>query len=296
MYRVWPDRNLQQDLESIFPFLDGWLGWFEPWSAWWIYQFVTAGLSISTAAYFISLVLGMVCNCFGCPSRGTAAYMTLEDGEVTKPNKPSGKLLLETGFAQLREEFPELPLQEEREVDMDPCKFFSSLFGKMLLMGLDVLFDINTIFSLLLSRDYLFALTLTFVASRSTLKQLQNQNLEQLQAAYNKSVEKKIQHRILIEVFEEEKGCEAFFSLCITSYSYVFCVQTALQAIVQAFSLLLSVHSLATFLVEKLDLEVEEDEEHERGDSTDVETSEIAGSQASSNTFDGELGCSKACI
>ena len=66
-----------------------------------------------------------------------------------------------------------------------------------------------------------------------------------------------------LDIFEEEKGAEAFFSLMITSYSYVFCVQSARSAIVQCFSIFLSIYGLAAFLVEHLDLDYEPEEQAE---------------------------------
>lgn len=56
-----------------------------------------------------------------------------------------------------------------------------------------------------------------------------------------------------IDLFEEEKGAEAFFSLIITAYSYPFCVQTAKQALTQWVSMLFSAYSLAEFLLQKMD-------------------------------------------
>ena len=51
-------------------------------------------------------------------------------------------------------------------------------------------------------------------------------------------------------MLDEEKGAEAFFSLAITSYSYVFCVQTVDQALKQWGSIISSAFQVAGFLVE----------------------------------------------
>ena len=56
-----------------------------------------------------------------------------------------------------------------------------------------------------------------------------------------------------IDLLEEEKGAEAFFSLSITSYSYVYCVQTAGQAMTQWCSILLAAYGIAEFLVQKME-------------------------------------------
>jgi len=56
-----------------------------------------------------------------------------------------------------------------------------------------------------------------------------------------------------IDLLEEEKGAEAFFSLSITSYSYVYCVQTAEQAMAQWCSILLAPYGIAEFLVQKME-------------------------------------------
>ena len=51
-----------------------------------------------------------------------------------------------------------------------------------------------------------------------------------------------------IDLLEEEKGAEAFFSLSITSYSYVYCVQTAEQAMLQWCSILMAAYGIAGVL------------------------------------------------
>ena len=56
-----------------------------------------------------------------------------------------------------------------------------------------------------------------------------------------------------INVLDEEKGAEAFFSLAITSYSYAFCVQTVDQALMQWGSIITSAFGVAEFLVEKME-------------------------------------------
>ena len=56
-----------------------------------------------------------------------------------------------------------------------------------------------------------------------------------------------------IDLLEEEKGAEAVFSLSITSYSYVYCVQTAEQAMAQWCSILLAAYGIAEFLVQKIE-------------------------------------------
>ncbi|CAE7823591.1 Ankrd44, partial [Symbiodinium sp. CCMP2456] len=115
------------------------------------------------------------------------------------------------------------------------------------------------------------AFCLTFVVARSTIKQLSNLKgfkkagpadmcsrcddfkrvtfqccHENFASELSPGVDRCGNHVTeLLEVFDEQKGAEAFFSLMITSYSYVWCVQSATTALVQCFSLLLSVYGLA---------------------------------------------------
>ncbi|CAE6970903.1 Ankrd44 [Symbiodinium sp. CCMP2592] len=177
-------------------------------------------------AYIIALLVQIV--------RGACCHTATATEHVNETGPTLARQLASDGFQAVQHKLPTLTkVQWEQKhcFDMDALKV------KLFFMALDVLLDLNTIFSLLVSRNYKFAGCLTFVVTRSTAKQLGN--LGSFKKALDESVRRGLLHRVVLEVFDEEKGAEAFFSLMITSYSYVFCVQTAIQAIVQCFSVLI---------------------------------------------------------
>ncbi|CAE7196542.1 Ankrd44 [Symbiodinium sp. KB8] len=179
---------------------------------------------------------------------------------ATRYRNESGlaRQLASDGFQAVQHKLPKLT-----KVQWEPqhCLDMDALKRKVWIMALDVLFDMNTILSLLVSRNFQFAACLTFVVARSTAKQLSN--LKSFKQAIGESARRGLLHAVLLDIFEEEKGAEAFFSLMITSYSYVFCVQSATQAFLQCFSIFLSICGLAAFLVEHLDLDYEPEEQAE---------------------------------
>jgi len=126
-----------------------------------------------------------------------------------------------------------------------------SLIKMLMPVALDVLLDVNTIRTLILSSNLRFACALTFVVARSTFREWNN--FYGLKEAVRESYKRGMLHQQLIDLLEEEKGAEAFFSLSITSYSYAFCVQTADQAVVQWVSILFAAYGIAEFLVQKME-------------------------------------------
>jgi len=128
------------------------------------------------------------------------------------------------------------------------------LFWKFFFVILDFYFDFNTIVTLILSSNLYFAGVLTFIVARSSIREINTMLQEPgLCQAFSMSMKRGMLHRQLINVLDEEKGAEAFFSLAITSYSYAFCVQTVDQALMQWGSIITSAFGVAEFLVEKME-------------------------------------------
>ncbi|CAE6970889.1 ankrd52 [Symbiodinium sp. CCMP2592] len=249
--QVWYSRTLSDDIEAL-PL------WPKEYTA--QAESLPRVSALEISSYFLLLqvfcLLVYIMALLVQGVRGACCHTATATEHGNEPGPTLARQLASDGLQAVQHKLPTLTkVQWEQKhcFDMDALKI------KMFFMALDVLLDINTIFSLLVSRNYKFAACLTFVVTRSTTKQLGN--LGSFKKALDESVHRGLLDRVVLEVFDEEKGAEAFFSLMITSYSYVFCVQTATQAVVQCFSVLLSVYGLAAFLVERLDLDYEPEEQ-----------------------------------
>ncbi|CAE7290232.1 Ank2 [Symbiodinium sp. CCMP2592] len=164
------------------------------------------------------------------------------DPEHTQAKTQAVKDLLQT---QTPEEFGQVNTKIMPTVAFSwPWKGGGLYFGVALLV-LDVVLDVNTIFTFLASKHYFFAAVMTFVVARSGLKQLRVLPPWHLRQAIKASTERGIMRQDLLDYLEEEKRSEAFFCACITAYAFFFAVQTADQMVVQFGSLLLSTFQFA---------------------------------------------------
>ncbi|CAE7752278.1 ANK2 [Symbiodinium sp. CCMP2592] len=256
--QAWPEQNLGDDAKALdlpeWLYIDRWdehhfrshLRWMFKPTAQGIFISLLCFLFLTLLLYALALVAKMV-GSFCSPKERVGV-------EVTSPSAALSQRLLTEGFASLETELPQL--KREQWGFSGVRDFFDSLSVKLAFIALDVFLDFNTIASLLVARSFKLAAGMTFIVGRSTLKQLQN--IRSFREALKETVKLGVLHQTLLEIFEEEKGGEAFLSLIWTSYSYVFCVQSATQALIQSFSLALSVYGLASFLVDKLDLKYED--------------------------------------
>eukprot|EP00931_Biecheleriopsis_adriatica_P119777 TRINITY_DN9496_c0_g1_i5.p1 TRINITY_DN9496_c0_g1~~TRINITY_DN9496_c0_g1_i5.p1 ORF type:complete len:546 (-),score=66.80 TRINITY_DN9496_c0_g1_i5:227-1864(-) len=119
--------------------------------------------------------------------------------------------------------------------------------------------DTNTIMTLLLSQNYIFAGCMIAIVGGSILGQWRDGSLPQLMNNLDKSVARRIRHEGFMRYIDRETGFEALFSTIITAYSLKFAVTTPLQLLTQTFSILVSLHGLSSFVHEKLDLLDSED-------------------------------------
>jgi len=245
---MWPEATLAPLLDRItyfatlgsknsindIPWVNDHIKWLPQANALVILELGIGFLVVSSLLY-LSLLVRML-------------HQRCKDGDIPDINYISyAKRLAEsTNVPRLVEEMKqeEPPLQVEL---IGKC----SLAFKLLFVALDVYFDVNTIRTLILSSNLRFACALTFVVARSAFREWNN--FSGLKEAVCESYERGMLHDKLIDLLEEEKGAEAFFSLSITSYSYVYCVQTAGQAMTQWCSILLAAYGIAEFLVQKME-------------------------------------------
>lgn len=66
------------------------------------------------------------------------------------------------------------------------------------------------------------------------------------------------------DILQEERGFEAPFSLMLTSYSLLVCVNDVSSALRQSISILVSAYGLANFIYIQLDLNLVDEEEIQR--------------------------------
>jgi len=241
MKHMWPEATLQPFLRATFPGLDPVEDPFVK-SLWQINAMDISELGKSVL--FLSL------SVYGCSLLVRMLHQCCKDGDIPDINCVNyAKELAQSPTDKVPKLIfkinrKEPALQVER---IEKC----SLAFKLLFVALDVYFDVNTIRTLILSSNLRFACALTFVVARSAFREWNN--FSGLKEAVCESYERGMLHEKLIDLLEEEKGAEAFFSLSITSYSYVYCVQTGKQALVQWCSILLAAYGIAEFLVQKME-------------------------------------------
>ena len=110
------------------------------------------------------------------------------------------------------------------EVGFDLSRPFEGLWVKLFVALLDVALDANTVLALIIARQYKFAFALQLVVSYSLLDSLSSGLFQHLCHGVRESIKRGILRNDVKEYFDKERGFEAFFSLCITSYSFFYCV------------------------------------------------------------------------
>eukprot|EP00435_Cladocopium_sp_Y103_P076204 s49_g81.t1 len=134
------------------------------------------------------------------------------------------------------------------EVGFSVYRFFESIWTKVLLVLLDIILDANTVFTLIAAQQYRIALALQLVVSYSLLHQVMEGQIQRIFEAARASAARGLLRDDLIALLHQARGRGIK-------------VSTAAQIPVQVFSILLSVHGLANFLYEQVDLELAEDDE-----------------------------------
>lgn len=81
--------------------------------------------------------------------------------------------------------------------------------------------------------------------------------LQQLPEAIRESERYGLCRKDLLQIMAEQRGFQAFWALCLTSYSYWYCVENAYHAITLLGSLVLSTHSVAEHLHQRVDFEMD---------------------------------------
>lgn len=133
-------------------------------------------------------------------------------------------------------------------------RVMDGLAVKTFLLMFDMVMDLNTIKALILGQKYHIAFTLTCVVVRSLLKQIFVGHLLNVRKALLDSCRRGVMSQELVDIFAEEQGGEAFFSLCVTCFAYMYIVQTSQQAVTQLVSIALGLYSVSVRLYQTLDL------------------------------------------
>jgi hypothetical protein len=93
--------------------------------------------------------------------------------------------------------------------------------------------------------------------ARSLALQFLLGRLQQLPEAIRESERYGLCRKDLLQIMAEQRGFQAFWALCLTSYSYWYCVENAYHAITLLGSLVLSTHSVAEHLHQRVDFEMD---------------------------------------
>ena len=94
-------------------------------------------------------------------------------------------------------------------------------------------------------------------SARSLSLQFLLGRLQQLPEAIRESERYGLCRKDLLQIMAEQRGFQAFWALCLTSYSYWYCVENAYHAITLLGSLVLSTHSVAEHLHQRVDFEMD---------------------------------------
>jgi len=150
-------------------------------------------------------------------------------------------------------------LQSEQKKWINIPKGLQAFFDSIIWVLVDFVSDLKTIFGLIFAGNLwagnlaqLFFLSL--VMAHSALRQHRTFRQQPgMIEALRQSDARGMTHQQLIKVLDEEKGAECFFTLCVTTLSYAFLVQTAWQAVFQWVTIVYSSWAIAGHLVTKLD-------------------------------------------
>jgi len=163
--------------------------------------------------------------------------------------------------------------------------WFASMF-----LVLDVLLDLNTLFSLLIAAKFHFAFCMVVMFATMTGLEVRDGKFWGFWSEINRSVRRGAMTPELIDTFDVEKGFEGFFGALFTIYTLVFVVRSKWQLLTQVCSILLSLYGLATYLHQVIDLEKDESLETDGVDQSDplLSSGESSSGETSSEPLVGQ--------
>ena len=81
--------------------------------------------------------------------------------------------------------------------------------------------------------------------------------LQQLPEALRESERYGLCRKDLLQIMAEQRGFQAFWALCLTSYAYWYCVENEYHAMTLISALVLSTHSVAEHVHQRVDFEMD---------------------------------------
>mmetsp|Transcript_84994 Transcript_84994/g.197637 ORF Transcript_84994/g.197637 Transcript_84994/m.197637 type:complete len:202 (+) Transcript_84994:2-607(+) len=133
-----------------------------------------------------------------------------------------------------------------------------SLYFTAFMLILDVFLDMNSINTMLLSADILFAGCLAATVAWSMTCEIASGNLRALPGEFRETRATGVPTEGWLKFLDRERGTEALVSLLISTYGLPFATRTSVQMMLGCLSVATSSWSLATFIHEYVDLAVEE--------------------------------------
>jgi hypothetical protein len=148
----------------------------------------------------------------------------------------------------------------------------SSVDSLLAFTVVDSLLDCSSIFLLLTSQNYIFSALLLAVVATSGAHVVQTIGLRGILDERAKSIRLGYLTDRLHDLIDAERGFEAFFSLALTSYGFIFSISTPSQVFVQGLSMMFSAWSLSLWVYDHVDLNLEFG--YETMNSEKIETSQ----------------------
>lgn len=131
----------------------------------------------------------------------------------------------------------------------------AGIYPKVAFMLLDMALDINTVVAFLSEGSTGFAGIMAFVVARSILNQMRILRPWNLPKAIDASIARGIMRQDLLDFFMEEKRSEGLAAAWLTGWSILLSV-SASQMLLQTCSFVLSIYSVAGYLVQVCDWEI----------------------------------------
>eukprot|EP00435_Cladocopium_sp_Y103_P044458 s1550_g12.t1 len=135
--------------------------------------------------------------------------------------------------------------------------FQQQLRVQVLFLVVDTALHVNTVFVLLWTGYFVLAFLLAAVIARSVSLQFLLGRLQQLPEAIRESERYGMFRKDLLQIMAEQRGFQAFLALCLTSYSYWYCVENGYHAFTLCSSLVLSTHNVAEHLHQRVDFDMD---------------------------------------
>ncbi|CAE7231279.1 unnamed protein product [Symbiodinium sp. CCMP2592] len=240
---IWRESYLQDDFS-----------WAPRWSADDIFQVLRDTFQVFPWLYGSCLLVAIL-HSFGRRHARTATLCCGDLGQSITRQAHEIQLAVQDLLQKEAEKFPEVNPKIKPVVGWAWPWQDAGIYSKVAFMLLDVALDINTVLAFFSEGNNGFAGIMAFTVARSILNQMRILRPWNLRKAIDASIARGIMRQDLLDFLMEEKRSEGLVAAWLTAWS-IFLSVTASQMLLQTFSFLLSLYSVAGYLVQVCDWEI----------------------------------------